>query len=294
MFPTRELPHDVDAIATWVDCAVECGFDHIIAADHVLGVDPEGASDWAATWPHPTSFRGAYTHHDVFHEPFVLFGFLAARCELQLVTGVLVLPQRQTVLVAKQAAEVDFLCGGRLRLGIGVGWNRLEYKALGVPFEQRGRLMEEQIGLLRRLWTEPVVTFDGAYHHVRSSGLQLLPVQRPIPLWIGGEAPAVLERAGRTGDGWYCNARQAPGDDFLAKVDAIRAAATAAGRDPDEIGIETRQIAVHDDDELDDAIAAWRRNGVTHLAIDTMNVGRTTVDEHVDALRRAATALGLG
>lgn len=293
MFPTRELPHDVEAIDRWLAAAVECGYDHVIAADHVLGVDPSGASDWADSWPHPTSFRSAYTHEDVFHEPFVLFGYLAARCDLELVTGVLVLPQRQTVLVAKQAAEVDFLCRGRLRLGIGVGWNRLEYEALDVPFEQRGRLMEEQIELLRRLWTEPVVDFDGEFHHVRSSGIQLLPVQRPIPLWIGGEAPAVLERAGRVGDGWYCNARQAPDDDFLARVAAIRAAADVVGRDPDEIGIETRQIAVHDDDELRGAIDAWRRHGVTHLAIDTMNIGRTTVEEHIDGLRRAARELGL-
>ena len=294
MFPTRELPPDVDDIATWVDAAVDCGFDHIVAADHVLGVDPVGAPEWAASWPHPTDFRSAYTHEDVFHEPFVLFGFLAARCRLELVSGVLVLPQRQTVLVAKQAAEVDVLSGGRLRLGIGVGWNRVEFQALGVPFERRGRLMEEQIELLRRLWTEPVVDFEGEFHTVRSAGLQMLPVQRPIPLWVGGDAPVVLERIGRVGDGWYCNAREAPGEVFAEKVAAIRAAATAAGRDPDAIGVETRQIVAPGDTELDEAIAMWRRYGVTHLAIDTMNVGRTTVEEHVDALRRAARSLGLG
>lgn len=293
MFPTRELPHRPEVIAAWLDAAVDCGFDHVVAADHVLGVDPSGAADWAASWPHPTAFRSAYTHEDVFHEPFVLFGFLAARCDLELVTGVLVLPQRQTVLVAKQAAEVDVLCRGRLRLGVGVGWNRVEYEALGVPFGCRGRLIEEQITLLRRLWTEAVVDFDGEFHTVRSAGLQMLPEQRPIPLWVGGDAPAVLERVGRLADGWYCNAREMPGDEFDAKVAVIRRAAAVAGRDPERIGIETRQIVVHDNDEFESAIGAWRRHGVSHLAIDTMNVGRATVEEHVEALRRASRAMGL-
>lgn len=294
MFPTREVPPDVDDLLTWIDAAVECGYDHIIATDHVLGVDPAGASDWAASWPHPDDFRSAYTYEDVFHEPFVLFGFIAARCDLELVTGVLVLPQRPTVLVAKQAAEVDVLSRGRLRLGIGVGWNRVEFEALGVSFARRGRLIEEQIELLRRLWTEPVVDFQGEFHTVRSAGLQMLPVQRPIPLWIGGDAAVVLERVGRVGDGWYCNAREAPGEAFAGKVATIRAAAAAAGRDPADIGIETRQVVGSDDDELEDAIGAWRPQGVTHLAIDTMNVGRRTVDEHVDTLRRASRVLGLG
>ena len=216
------------------------------------------------------------------------------RCDLELVTGVLVLSQRQTVLVAKQAAEIDVLSRGRLRLGIGVGWNRVEFEALGMPFGQRGRLFDEQVELLNRLWTEPVVDFAGEFHTVRSAGLQMLPIQRPIPLWIGGDAPVVLERVGRVGQGWYCNARELPGDVFAGKVAAIRDAAVAAGRDPDAIGIEARQIVVADDDELEDALAAWRRAGVTHLAIDTMNVGRATVQEHVDAMRRVSRTLGLG
>lgn len=300
MFPTRELPaYDVDGIAEWLDGVVDCGFDHVIAADHVLGVDPAGAADWAGSWPHPNGFRSAYTHEDTFHEPFVLLAYLAARCDLELVTGVLVLPQRQTVLVAKQAAELDILSRGRLRLGIGVGWNRIEYEALGIDFAGRGRRMDEQIAVLRRLWTEPVVDvdIDAGQHRIRSAGLQTLPVQRPIPLWIGGDAPPVLERVGRLGDGWYGNAREAPGDEFAGKVAAIRQAAAAAGRDPDAIGVEARQLVprddggVHDDRELAGAVAAWRRHGLSHLAVDTMNMGRTTVTEHVDALRRAARVL---
>jgi probable F420-dependent oxidoreductase len=196
--------------------------------------------------------------------------------------------------VAKQAAEADVLSGGRLRLGVGVGWNVREFEALGLPFERRGRFFEEQLEVLRRLWTEPVVTYEGEFHTIRSAGLQMLPVQRPIPLWLGGDAPRVLERIGRLGDGWYCNARELPGEDFDRKVSAIRAAAQAAGRDPAAIGVETRQIVGHDDDDFAAAVERWRRAGITHLAVDTMNVGRSTLAEHVDALQRASKLLGLG
>jgi probable F420-dependent oxidoreductase len=293
MFPTREIPPRPEDIRRWVQSVVECGFDHIIAADHVLGADPDANKNYATAWPHADAFRAAYTHRDVFHEPFVLFGYIAALCDLELVTGVLVLPQRQTVLVAKQAAELDMLTGGRTRLGIGVGWNRSEFEALDMPFGKRGRLMDEQIDVLRQLWTTEVVSFDGEFHSIDASGLQMLPVQQPIPLWIGGTAPVVLERIGRVGDGWYCNAAEAPDETFAVRLKMIRAAAIDAGRDPDEIGVETRQLVGDNDGELTGAVAAWRKCGISHLAIDTMNHGRMTVEEHIDALRRAARVMGL-
>lgn len=294
MFPTRELPARVDDLRQWVATVVECGFDHIIAADHVLGLDPAGGTAWADGWPHPLEFRKPYTVRDVFHEPMVLFGYLAALCDLELVTGVLVLPQRQAVLVAKQAAEVDVLTNGRLRLGVGVGWNRGEFEALGMPYDRRGALVEEQIAVMRALWCHETVDFVGEHHRLHAAGLQMLPIQQPIPVWIGGFAPRVLERTGRIADGWTCSAGEVPGDEFAAKVDAIREAAERAGRDPASIGVECRQIVLHDDAEFRARLDAWRSQpGVTHLAIDTMNVGRRTLEEHTDALRRAAAALDL-
>lgn len=154
--------------------------------------------------------------------------------------------------------------------------------------------MEEQIALLRELWTRETVDFVGEFHEVRHAGLQMLPVQQPIPIWIGGDAPVVLERVGRLADGWTCSARESPGDEFDRKVRTIREAAEQVGRTPASIGIECRQIVVHDDAEFRDRLESWRSvDGVTHIAIDTMNVGRRTLDEHTAALRRAADALAL-
>ncbi|MDQ1395260.1 MAG: hypothetical protein QOG64_519 [Acidimicrobiaceae bacterium] len=294
VFPTRELPGSATDVRRWTEAVVALGFDHVVALDHVLGVDPAGAGDYAAHWPHSTQFRRPYTNRDVFHEPFVLFGFLAALCDLELVTGVLILPQRQTVLVAKQAVEIDVLSSGRLRLAVGVGWNPIEYEALGMPFARRGRMIEEQITLLRRLWTCSSVTFEGEFHKVQSAGLQMLPIQQPIPLWMGGDATVVLDRIGRLADGWYPNAAEVPDDAFVAKLGAIRAAAEAAGRDPGAIGVQPRiTIGRSTDDELHAEIDAWRSRGATHLSIDTMTAGWSSVDEHVGSLERTAKVLGL-
>jgi probable F420-dependent oxidoreductase len=293
IFPTREMAGTPADVRQWADAVVALGFDHVVVLDHVLGVDPAGGADYAAQWPHAADFRPPYTYEDVFHEPFVLFGFLAAVCDLELVS-VLVLPQRQTVLVAKQAAEVDVLSSGRLRLAVGVGWNPVEFEALGMPYHRRGRLIEEQIALLRTLWTTAVVTFEGEFHTVRSAGLQMLPIQRPIPIWMGGDAPSVLERIGRLADGWYPNAAEQPGEVFEAKLRTIGDAAEAAGRDRAELGVQPRVIVGHKtEDELQAAIEAWRASGATHLGIDTMTAGRTTVDEHIGALERTAKVLEL-
>src|SRR6185503_11240568 len=184
---------DPGALRAYAQHADGLGYTHLLAYDHVLGADPEVHPGWS----------GPYDLHTTFHEPFVLFGYLAAVSSLELVTGILVLPQRQTALVAKQAAEIDLLTGGRFRLGVGLGWNYVEFEALGEEFANRGRRSEEQIEVLRRLWTEPVVDFEGQWHRIPAAGINPLPVQRPIPIWIGGSAEAAVRRTARIADGFF-------------------------------------------------------------------------------------------
>ncbi|MDQ6673765.1 MAG: LLM class F420-dependent oxidoreductase, partial [Chloroflexota bacterium] len=194
VFPQLEIGSDPAGVRAYAQAVQALGFKHLIVYDHVVGADPASYPGWS----------GPYTHQSQFHEPFVLFGYLAAVApELELVTGVIILPQRQTVLVAKQAAEVDVLTSGKLRLGIGIGWNTVEYEALGMDFHNRGRRLEEQIELMRRLWTEPAVTFEGRYQRVTAAGLNPLPVQRPIPVWIGASAEPAIKRAAELADGFF-------------------------------------------------------------------------------------------
>src|SRR4051812_24776807 len=281
VFPQTEIGNDPGAIRDYAQTAEGLGYHHLLAFDHVLGA-------------HPSRFPGgsgrAYTHETPFHEPFVLFGYLAAATSrLELVTGVLVLPQRQTALVAKQAAEVDLLSAGRLRFGIGIGWNAVEYEALGQDFGTRGKRSAEQIQLLRRLWTEQTVTFDGAFDKVTGAGLAPLPVQRPIPIWIGAASAPGYRRAGRLADGWFPMMEPGPQlDEALAKV--ARGAAEA-GRDPAVIGMEARVSWQGDDDDAAARIAAWAEAGATHLSVNTMGAGLTSVDEHLDVLARMASSL---
>ena len=229
----------------------------------------------------------------------VLFGYLAGLTQrVELVTGVLVLPQRQTALVAKQAAEIDVLSGGRLRLGIGVGWNPVEYEALNENFHTRGIRSEEQIAVLRALWCEPVITFRGRWHRINEAGLKPLPVQRPIPIWIGagrrgGPVPEVaLKRIGRLGDGWF--PQRPPDEEARALVERLRAYTRQAGRAPEAVGVEAR-LSIGEVPESDWAAyaGAWRDLGATHLGINTMGAGLASPQEHVEALRRVKTALGI-
>jgi probable F420-dependent oxidoreductase len=245
-----------------------------------IGADPAVVRDWATTVE-----QAGYTHKSLFHEVFVLFGYLAAiTTQLELVTGVLVLPQRQTALVAKQAAEVDVLSGGRLRLGVGIGWNHVEYQALGVPFRQRGALLDEQVDLLRKLWAEPVISYDGRFHQVEEAGLNPLPPRRSIPIWFGGRAEAVLRRTGRIGDGWM--PQVPPNDKAEADVEALRAYAAEAGRDPSAVGIEPR-LTLGDVPEKDwpAFIDGWRTLGATHLCVNTMKMGLNSPEDHAAVLR---------
>lgn len=280
VFPQTELGGDVGAVRAYGERVDELGFAHILAYDHVVGADPEVHKPW----------HGPYTVHTTFHEPFVMFGYLAAVTTLELVTGIIILPQRQTALVAKQAAEVDLLTEGRFRLGVGLGWNAVEYEALGKVFSNRGVRMDEQIALLRRLWTEPAVTFDGEFERVTAAGLAPMPVQRPIPIWVGATAPPALRRVGRLADGWF--PQVPPG----AKLDEARAiidaAAKEAGRDPETLGVEGRiSWGEKGVDELMKHAARWREVGATHLAVNTMGAGLDSLDAHLDALTRAAEAL---
>ena len=223
----------------------------------------------------------------------VLFGYLAALApRMELVTGVIILPQRQTALVAKQAAEVDLLTGGRLRLGIGVGWNPVEYEGLGKDFTNRGRRVEEQIALMRQLWTEPVVTYEGRDHRVSDAGINPLPVQRPIPLWIGARTEVARRRAGRLADGWFPLGRIS--DAVVADMEEVWATAEAAGRTRADVGADGRvNFADVPEGEWADDLARWREAGATHVSVNTMSVGLKGA-EHIDAIRRFRTAVDAG
>ncbi|MBI2089633.1 MAG: LLM class F420-dependent oxidoreductase, partial [Deltaproteobacteria bacterium] len=231
IFPQTEIGADPIAVRDYAQAAEGLGYDHLAAYDHVLGANPASRPGW----------RPPYTHRDSFHEPFVLFGYLAGLTQrIELTAEIIILPQRQTTLVAKQAAAVDVLSGGRLRLGIGIGWNDVEYEALGENFKNRGRRSEEQIEVLRRLWTEELVTFRGKWHTITEAGLNPLPVQRPIPIWLGGGADAVLRRIARLGDGWMPLLQ--PDEKCRSMIENLKAYARAAGRDPSAIGIEGRVL----------------------------------------------------
>jgi probable F420-dependent oxidoreductase len=282
-FPQTEIGTDPAVIRDYAQTAQGLGFDYLLAYDHVLGANIANRPDW----------KGAYHAAHAFHEPLVLFGHLAAVVPgMELVTGVIILPQRQTALVAKQAAEVDLLCGGRLRLGIGVGWNAVEYEALGKDFSNRGRRVEEQIELLRRLWTEPTVSFTGRDHTVSEAGINPLPVQRPIPLWIGAHTSVARRRAGRLADGWFPLGRIS--DPVVAAMEEVWSAAEEAGRKRADVGADGRvNFADVPEAEWAADVQRWREAGATHLSVNTMNVGLAGAD-HIDAIRRFRAAVDAG
>jgi probable F420-dependent oxidoreductase len=279
VFPQTELGGDPRAVRAFATAASELGYAHIAVFDHVVGADPAVHRGWS----------GPYDVHTTFHEPFVLFGYLAALTSLELVTSIVILPQRQTVLVAKQAAEIDLLTQGRFRLGVGLGWNEVEYEALGQNFSDRGVRLTEQVALLRRLWTETSVTVAGEREHVTGAGIAPLPVQRPVPVWIGARADVALRRAGRIADGWF--PMEQPGPALARSTAIVHAAAEQAGREPRTLGMEGRiNFGSESSSSADRQIAAWREAGATHLSINTMRAGFSTVDEHIAALASASRA----
>jgi probable F420-dependent oxidoreductase len=287
VFPQLEIGADRIVIRDYVQAIEGLGYDHMVAAEHVLGADTANRPGWTG-----------YDIHDMFHEPFVLLGYIAAcTARIGLATCVLVLPQRQVALVAKQAAQVDVFCGGRLRLGIGLGWNAVEYEALGAEFRTRGVRVGEQIRVLRALWTEPCVTFRGRRHTIVEAGLSPMPVQRPIPIWVGGDSDVALRRAGTLGDGWmpglgsYSSA-VATAHGRRTRVERLRTIARDAGRDPSAIGIDARvSIANGGPDEWRRAVAEWRDLGATHVSVMTYGAGLRDMREHATMARRFLDAV---
>jgi probable F420-dependent oxidoreductase len=279
VFPQTEIGQDPATIRDYAQTVESLGYTHILAFDSVIGANPNRPGGWDSP----------YTYQHAFHEPFALLAFCAAITRrIELVTGVLVLPQRQTTLVAKQAAAVDVLSGGRLRLGIGVGWNPVEFEALGENLKNRGKRVEEQLEVMRLLWTKELVTYAGRWHRVPDAGIKPLPVQQPIPVWMGGESEAVLRRAARLADGWITLQTFRPGPAAQQTVDRLLGLVREAGRDPAAFGIEGRlALAQVPAERREQELAAWRAmRGITHLCVNTMGLGLPGPEEHVKTLER--------
>ena len=278
-FPQNEIGADPTVIRDYAQAAEGMGYRHLVAFDHVLGAEPTHRPGW----------RG-YTHQQMFHEPFVLFGYLAALTHLEFVPAVIILPQRQTALVAKQAAEVDVLTGGKLRLGIGVGWNPVEYEALGMNFQARGRVVEEQIEVMRLLWSQEVVSYKGQYHTITEAGLNPLPIRRSIPIWLGGSVDVLLRRVARIGDGWFPQGK--PDEHMRRLLERLISYITEAGRDPSTVGIEARVNASEGNlDEWVRQTERWRALGATHISLNTIGAGFNSPGDHIDAIHRYKEAI---
>jgi probable F420-dependent oxidoreductase len=275
VYPQTEYPADPAAIRDYAQAAEALGYSHILAYDHVLGANPDRPGGWT----------GPYTYRDPFIEPFQLFTYMAAvTSRLGFATGVLILPQRETALVAKQAATLDVLCGGRFRLGIGTGWNKVEYEALSQDFHTRGRRQEEQIEVLRLLWTQELVTYQGRWHDIPDAGLNPMPVQRPIPLWFGGHADVVLRRLARTGDGWMPGFRTA--EAATTHLETLDRYLSEQGRARADIGLEPRlHWGDSNLDTLGRTLEGWRAAGATHISLNTMGAGFRTPEKHLAAAR---------
>ena len=278
--PHHEIGTDPGAIRAYAQGVEELGATHLLVYDHVMGADRD----------RPGGFTGNYDKDTAFHEPFVFYSYVAAVTErIDLVTAVMILPQRQTVLVAKQAAELAILSGNRLRLGVGTGWNRVEYQALNEEFSDRGRRQDEQVQLLRRLWTEDAFSFDGEFHTIDRASILPRPTQ-PIPILFGGSAPALLERCARLGDGWL--PLGTPNDSSRDRIDAIRSRREALGRSMDGFLVQAQaQYAGGDPDKWRTHASRWRELGATHLAIATHNAGPTDVDGHLARVAEYMAAL---
>ncbi len=289
VFPQIELGHDAGAAKAFAQGTEALGFDHILIFDHVVGGNAK-----------THKLKGPYSSDDSFLEPFALYSYMAAlTSKIEFATAIIILPQRQTALVAKQAATLDVLSGGRFRFGVGIGWNDVEYQALGEDFSTRGARCEEQIGLLRELWTKPLVTFKGRFDEIVDAGLNPLPVQRPIPIWLGGHSDAVMRRTARLGDGWL--PLYAPDEKGAAVMETFRRYVREAGRDPAKVGIESwLNIGAYDDGfgtlyntekSWHDWAKSWKRIGATHLSINSMKAGLKTVDQHLTSLGRVREAI---
>jgi probable F420-dependent oxidoreductase len=280
VFPQNQLGDDPIVIRDFVQAAEEMGYHHLLAYDHVLGANPD-REGWKEGNP--------YTHNDMFHEVFTLFAYLAGLTEtIGFMTGVLILPQRQTALVAKQAAQVDVLSKGRLRLGVGVGWNEVEYKSLGSDFKTRGARVEEQIVILRELWTQPLVRIEGEFDTIDDAGINPLPRQQPIPLWIGGTADVVLQRAARIGDGWIAHSWKPEKAQPL--VEKYWSYVGECGK-ADTAGLHTRLITERlPENEWENYVKGWKKLGATELAVYPHG---DTLEDYIECLQTFKDMFGV-
>jgi len=283
VYPQTEYPADPVAVRDYAQAAEGLGFTHVLAYDHVLGANPERPGGWT----------GPYTYKTPFHEPFVLFSYMAGLTEtLGFITGIIILPQRQTALVAKQAASLDVLSNGRFRLGVGTGWNEVEYTALNENFHNRGKRLEEQVDVLRKLWTEPLVNYTGQWHTIPDAGLLPMPVQRPIPIWFGGYTDGVLKRTAKLGDGYLPRYKTAA--EAKPTLDKLYQYLEEAGRSVNEFGLEPRiSYDASDPEAMIQIVRDWEADRATHLSLDTMRLGFTTAAAHLKAIEEFAKAVGL-
>jgi probable F420-dependent oxidoreductase len=278
VYPQTEFISDPVAIKDYAQAVEGMGFTHVLAYDHVLGVNPERPGGW----------QGPYTFRHPFQEPLTLFSFMAGITQrLGFTTGVIILPQRQTALFAKQVATLDVLSGGRTRLGLGLGWNEVEYIGLNENFHNRGKRLEEQVEVLRLLWTQELVSYNGRWHQIPDAGINPLPVQRPIPIWFGGGAEAALLRAARLADGWMPNYRSAA--DAAPSLERLHGYLEQAGREAAIFGLEPRlPYGDGNPDEWATIVEGWRAAGATDLDFNTMGAGFKTPAEHLAALEKFA------
>ena len=283
VFPQTEIGADPAAIRDYAEGVDEMGLSHMLVYDEVLGTDPSGHEGWS----------GTFDYEDMFHEPLVLYGYLAGITrKIRLVTSILVITARQTALVAKQAAEVDVLSDGRFTLGLGLGWSRVAYRGLGEDFQNRGRRCEEQIEVLRALWTKESVDFTGEWHRIEHAGINPLPVQRPIPIWLGGGAEPVVRRIGRLADGWLVS-EVAPDAEFASTLERMRGYAEEAGRDPASIGLNAEiEVSSTPSEQWAAEAEKWDSLEATHLSVQTMGAGLRSVDEHLNVVRRFQEIVG--
>ncbi|MFB6356514.1 MAG: LLM class F420-dependent oxidoreductase [bacterium] len=282
IFPQTEIGNDVEQVKTFFRGVEELGFNHVLSYEHVLGVDPN--------YP---GFDGIFDINDSFHEPLTLFSHAAGITrDLEFFTGVLVLPQRQTPLVAKQVAELDIVSNGRFHLGIGVGWNEHEYEAMGYDFSTRGIRIEEQIQVLRKLWEEKSVTFDGRWHTLEDVGLTMSPVSDSIPIWMGGMADAVIDRTVRMADGWLPQF-EIPGDNQTRDyMDRLEHYCEQYDREVNDIGLHPRiKLSRHEPDRLKKLVQGWNDLGATHLTFNTLYMNLQSAEEHLDKLERTLSRI---
>ena len=282
LLPLGDIGGTPQVLKDYAQAAEDAGFDFIEAPDHVLAAR-----------------EGERTGAGLFHDPFVLFGYLTGVApKLGFSTGVLILAQRQTALVAKQAACLDIMCGGRFRLGIGVGWNEVEFIGLNENFHNRGRRSEEQVQVMQMLWEKPHVSFHGKWHTINDAGIDPRPPSGKVPVWFGGHHERTLERIAKWGDGWMPNAYP-PDQSALDVFATLRGLTEKAGRDPAAVGIEV-WTSMGSGSEADWAkeAAFWKNAGATHLCLTTTfhrrhhhRLAGHTLSDHVAALKRFRNAV---